>query len=195
MMSTLQHTNRSSASLQGNDSDRVEMELITGLRHKDQKALSRLYKSYGPALKGIISRIIDNEELTEDLLQETFVKIWISFHKYQSSKGRLFTWMSTLARNVALDELRRKSYINNNKNIDIAEIQSDVAALKTNARDPDTIGLRGLVKLLNPVQHKVLNMVYFEGYTHTEVAEALRLPLGTVKSRIRSGLIAMKKFF
>ncbi|MGY4385792.1 RNA polymerase sigma factor (sigma-70 family) [Pedobacter sp. UYP24] len=194
-MIALPHINRLPIPPTGSIPSDMERELIIGLRLKDQKSLSRLYKLYGPALKGIIHRIVINEELTEDLLQETFVKIWTSFHQYQDAKGRLFTWMSTLARNVALDQLRRKSHINSSKNVDIGEISFEIDVIKASSYNTDTIGVRGLMRLLNPLHRVVLNMVYFEGYTHTEVAEALSLPLGTVKSRIRFGLMEMKKLF
>ncbi|MHA4896001.1 RNA polymerase sigma factor [Pedobacter sp. PWIIR3] len=194
-MSSQPNSKRSIISSPGNVPSDVEKELIEQLRIRDQKALSKLYKLYAPALKGVINRIVSNEELTEDLLQETFVKIWNSFHQYKDAKGRLFTWLSTVARNVALDQLRRKSHINNNKNVDIGETYDEVDVLRASSYNTDTIGIRGLMRMLNPLHRVVLNMVYFEGYTHTEVAEALSLPLGTVKSRVRFGLIEMKKLF
>ncbi|MES2826989.1 MAG: RNA polymerase sigma factor [Bacteroidota bacterium] len=195
MMSTITHMKHSACPPKGYDDSNMERALIEGLRKKDQKVLSCLYEMYAPALKGVISRIILHEEVTEDLLQETFVKIWNSFHQYQDNKGRLFTWMSTLARNVALDQLRRKSHINSNKHVDLGETVAEVDVLKTSIYNIDTIGLKALLRLLNPMQRKVLDMVYFEGYTHIEVAEALNLPLGTVKSRIRFALLELRKFF
>lgn len=195
MMSTITHTKQSACPPKGYDDVDMEKTLVRGLRNKDQKVLSCLYEMYAAALKGVIGRIIAHDEITEDLLQETFVKIWNSFHQYQDNKGRLFTWMSTLARNVALDQLRRKSHINSNKHVDLGETVAEVDVLKTSNYNIDTIGLRSLMRMLSPMHRAVLNLVYFEGYTHTEVAESLNLPLGTVKSRIRFALIEMRKFF
>jgi RNA polymerase sigma factor (sigma-70 family) len=173
----------------------MERRLVSSLRMKDQHALSTLYKMYAASLKGIILRIVIHEETAEDLLQETFVKIWNSIHKYDETKGRLFTWMSKLAKNMAIDQLRRKSHINSSKHVDIAEKVVDIDQKLSYKINTDLIGIRTLTKTMNPMQRLLLNMVYFEGYTHNEIAQELNLPLGTVKSRIRFALLQLRKMF
>ena len=173
----------------------VEKRLVTALKQQDQQALSTLYKMYSASLKGIILRVIIHEETTEDLLQELFVKIWNSIDKYDDSKGRLFTWMSRLAKNMAIDQVRRKSHVNSSKHVDIEEKVGDIDQKLSYKINTDTIGIRKLTTAMNPMQRLLLNMVYFEGYTHTEIAEELNLPLGTVKSRIRFALLELRKMF
>lgn len=173
----------------------VEKRLVTALKMQDQQALSTLYKMYSASLKGIILRVIIHEETAEDLLQELFVKIWNSIDKYDDSKGRLFTWMSRLAKNMAIDQVRRKSHINSSKHVDIEEKVGDIDQKLSYKINTDTIGIRKLTTAMNPMQRLLLNMVYFEGYTHTEIAEELNLPLGTVKSKIRFALLELRKMF
>ena len=173
----------------------LEKRLVTALKQQDQQALSTLYKMYSASLKGIILRVIIHEETAEDLLQELFVKIWNSIDKYDDSKGRLFTWMSRLAKNMAIDQVRRKSHVNSSKHVDIEEKVGDIDQKLSYKINTDTIGIRKLTTAMNPMQRLLLNMVYFEGYTHTEIAEELNLPLGTVKSRIRFALLELRKMF
>ena len=173
----------------------VEKRLVTALKMQDQQALSTLYKMYSASLKGIILRVIIHEETAEDLLQELFVKIWNSIDKYDDSKGRLFTWMSRLAKNMAIDQVRRKSHVNSSKHVDIEEKVGDIDQKLSYKINTDIIGIRKLTTAMNPMQRLLLNMVYFEGYTHTEIAEELNLPLGTVKSRIRFALLELRKMF
>ena len=123
------------------------------------------------------------------------MKIWNSIDKYDDSKGRLFTWMSRLAKNMAIDQVRRKSHVNSSKHVDIEEKVGDIDQKLSYKINTDTIGIRKLTTAMNPMQRLLLNMVYFEGYTHTEIAEELNLPLGTVKSRIRFALLELRKMF
>ena len=194
-MSTLTHIDLSEPILPAPQPTEIERRLVIALKGRDQKALSTLYKMYSSALKGIILRIIVNEETTEDLLQEAFVKIWNSIDKYDDTKGRLFTWMSKLAKNMAIDQVRRKSHINNNKHVDIQENVTGIDLRLSYKINTDLIGVRKLTTTMNPLQKTLLNMVYFEGYTHLEIAEELNLPLGTVKSKIRGALLELRKKF
>lgn len=173
----------------------VEQRLVSSLKLRDQHALSALYKMYASSLKGIILRIVIHEETAEDLLQETFIKIWNSIEKYDESKGRLFTWMSRLAKNLAIDQLRRKSHINSNKHVDIQNKITIIDQRLSYKINTDLIGIKMLTKGMSPMQRTLLNMVYFEGYTHSEIAEELNIPLGTVKSKIRLALLELRKMF
>ena len=150
---------------------------------------------YSGALLGVISRIVQQPEVAEDLLQETFLKIWNSADSYDSSKGRLFTWMINVARNMAIDKLRSKDFRNANKNQDIENNVDFIDSQKKITFNADTLGLRDMVTALKPEFNDVLNMVYFKGYTHVEAAEELNLPLGTVKTRIRMAIMELRKHF
>lgn len=173
----------------------TEEELVKALKRQDTIAIKALYDMYSGALMGVISRIIKQPEVAEDLLQETFVKIWNSAGSYDSSKGRLFTWMMNVARNLSIDKLRSKDFKNSVKNQDIENNVNFIDEQKKVYFNADVLGLKEMVTNLKPEFKNVLDMVYFKGYTHVEAAEELNLPLGTVKTRIRMAIIELRKKF
>lgn len=172
-----------------------EDELIAALRGREKIAVEALYDMYSASLNGIIYRIVQHDEIAEDLLQETFVKIWNSFHSFDSQKGRLFTWMANIARNLAIDKVRSKDFKNNSKNQDIENTVNFIDERRNTSQNPETLGVKELVEKLKPEQKSILDLVYFKGYTHVEVAEELGIPLGTVKTRLRMAIITLRKFF
>jgi len=172
-----------------------EEELVSKLKSQDTLAIQALYDMYSGALLGVISRVIQHTEVAEDLLQETFIKIWNSAGSYDNSKGRLFTWMMNIARNLSIDKLRSKDFKNSNKNQDIENNVDFIDAQKGITFNADVLGIKDLVTSLKPEFKTVLEMVYFKGYTHVEAAEELNLPLGTVKTRIRMGIMELRKNF
>lgn len=172
-----------------------EEELVRALKGQETVAIKALYDMYSGALFGVISRIILQAEVAEDVLQETFIKIWKSADNYDSAKGRLFTWMMNIARNLAIDKLRSKDFKNANKNQDIENNVDFIDAQKEVTFNADAIGLKDMITSLKPEFNLVLDMVYFKGYTHVEAAEELELPLGTVKTRIRMAIMELRKNF
>jgi len=173
----------------------TETDLVTGLGTGDKKFLEALYDMYCGSLFGIINRIIKEEEIAEDVLQDTFVRIWQSFTLYDASKGRLFTWMSNLARNLALDKLKSKSYRNNNLNDKLGDLQTTVDDQFHIKNNPETIGVREIVMKLKPEYKSIIDLVYYKGYTHVEAAEELDIPLGTLKTRMRMAVNDLRKYF
>lgn len=172
-----------------------EDDLVNALKRHDTVAIKALYDMYSGSLLGVISRIVLHNEVAEDILQETFVKIWNSAPSYDASKGRLFTWMMNVARNLAIDKLRSKDFKNANKNQDIENNVDFIDEQKKTSFNSDTLGLKELVTNLKPEFKEVLDIVYFKGYTHAEAAEHLNLPLGTVKTRVRMAIIELRKKF
>ena len=172
-----------------------EEELISKLKSQDTIAIRAIYDMYSAALFGVISRLIPQTEIAEDILQETFMKIWNAPHSYDSSKGRLFTWMMNIARNLAIDKLRSKDFRNSGKNQDIDNNVDFIDTQKEITFNADLLGLKDMVGTLKPEFTNVLNMVYFKGYTHVEAAEELNLPLGTVKTRLRMAILELRKYF
>jgi RNA polymerase sigma factor (sigma-70 family) len=172
-----------------------EEDLVRALKGQETIAIEALYDMYSAALLGVILRIVQHDEVAEDLLQETFIKIWHSADSYDSSKGRLFTWMMNVARNLSIDKLRSKDFRNTNKNQDIENNVDFIDSQKRITFNADTLGLKEMVTALKPEFNDVLDMVYFKGYTHVEAAEALNLPLGTVKTRIRMAIMELRKHF
>ena len=173
----------------------TEAELVLALKRQETVAIKALYDMYSGSLFGVISRIIQQPELAKDTLQETFIKIWNSADNYDSSKGRLFTWMMNVARNLAIDKLRSKDFKNANKNQDIENNVDFIDAQKRVIFNADTVDIKDMVSALKPEFTDILNMVYFKGYTHVEAAEELNLPLGTVKTRIRMAITELRKNF
>ena len=165
------------------------------LKAQDTIAVQALYDMYSGALLGVISRIIPQTEIAEDLLQETFIKIWNSAITYDSNKGRLFTWMMNIARNLSIDKVRSRDFRNSGKNQDIENNVDFIDSQKEITFNADLLGLKDMVTALKPEFNSVLNMVYFKGYTHVEAAEELNLPLGTVKTRIRMAIMELRKHF
>ena len=170
-----------------------EEELIALLKGGDESAFAYLYDNYSAALYGIIYRIINNNQVAEDVLQEAFVKIWNNFSSYNASKGRLFTWMVNIARNLSIDTTRGKSYKQQMK------IQSNENAV-TNASNHinendrfDSLGLRQQLSALKEDQKQIIDLAYFEGFTQNEISQKLGIPLGTVKTRMRTAILELKK--
>jgi len=172
-----------------------EPELVQAIRSRDEKGAEALYNMYSTALYGVIYRIIQHEEIAEDLLQEVFVKIWNSASSYDASKGRLFTWMVNIARNLSIDKTRSKDFRNYSKTEDIENIVLSVDKSYSTSINPETFGLKDLVEKLKPEQKIILDLVYFRGFTHVEAAEELDIPLGTVKTRLRNAIITLRKVF
>jgi RNA polymerase sigma factor (sigma-70 family) len=170
-------------------------ELLSGTCTGQLPSVAVLYKAYAPALMGLILRIVKHDELAQDVLQETFVKIWKSRGKYHEAKGRPYTWMARMATNTAIDHLRFKGEIRSAQNKDITSVFEETEASLMYHFNPDTIGLRELTECLNESQKLLLDMVYFKGYTHVEAAEELGMSLGTVKTKVRLGLLKLRKMF
>lgn len=172
-----------------------EEELIQALRNREKIAAEALYDMYSASLYGVIFRIVNETSLAEDILQETFVKIWSSFGGYSAEKGRLFTWMVNIARNLSIDKVRSKDFRNQNKNQDIENTVNLIDEQNNTVYKPELLGVKDLVQTLRPEQRSILELVYFKGYTHVEVAEELGIPLGTVKTRLRMAIQELRKHF
>jgi len=172
-----------------------EEELVLALGNREKIAIEALYDMYSSSLYGVISRIITDTATAEDLLQETFVKIWNSFSAYSAEKGRLFTWMVNIARNLAIDKIRSKDFKNQNKNQELENNVTFIDERKNTVYNPELLGIKDLVGTLKPDQRSIIELVYFKGYTHVEAADELGVPLGTIKTRLRMAIMLLRKHF
>jgi RNA polymerase sigma factor (sigma-70 family) len=172
-----------------------EEELVRALGNREKIAIEALYDMYSASLYGVISRIITDTATAEDLLQETFVKIWNSFSGYSAGKGRLFTWMVNIARNLAIDKIRSKDFKNQIKNQELENNVTFIDEQKNTVYNPELLGVKDLVETLKPEQRSIIELVYFKGYTHVEAAEELGVPLGTIKTRLRMAIMLLRKHF
>ncbi len=171
----------------------TEDELVALLQHQNKQAFSYLYDNYAPALNNIIFRMVEDISLAEDILQEAFIKIWNNFANYDSSKGRLFTWMLNLTRNLTIDTLRSKGYKKQSKISGDENSVSNLHDSTININKFDSMGLRKQLESLKPDQKIIIDMAYFNGYTQDEIAKELGIPLGTVKTRMRTAIIELRK--
>lgn len=172
-----------------------ETELIAMLQSKDEKAFNYLYDNYSGALYGVILKVLNQEEVANDLLQEVFVKIWKNIDQYDSSKGRLYTWMLNIARNQAIDTLRSKRFQQDQKTTDIDNTVYLNDNTRSSTNNTDTLGLKKSVMNLKPEFRILVDLAYFQGFTQEEISKTLNIPLGTVKTRLRNAIIELKSVF
>ena len=137
--------------------------------------------------------MIDDEFLSEDILQEAFVKIYNNFEQYDASKGRLFTWMINITRNLTIDTIRSKAYKKQQKIFSDEYIVSNVQDRNSSIERFDTIGLQKEVQKLKPDQKIIIDLAYYNGYTQEEISKEMSIPLGTVKTRMRSAIKELRK--
>tara|TARA_R110002049_G_scaffold71900_4_gene184841 strand:- start:4323 stop:4856 length:534 start_codon:yes stop_codon:yes gene_type:complete len=170
----------------------IEKEIVTLLEKGDKKAITLLYEYYADSLYGVIQKIITDEDTAQDVLQESFVKIWRYAKKYDSSKAKLFTWLYRIAYNTAIDKVRSQ------KNKSGKEVQIETSAvykITSNELNQDVLDIRKHLRSLDEKYQIVLNALFFEGMTQQEASDELDIPLGTIKSRLKIGLRELKKIY
>ncbi len=165
------------------------------LANDPSRGISVLYDRFSPALFGVAFRILGSETLAEDALQDTFIKIWQSRHQYDPKKGTVFTWALNITRRTAIDRTRTSSFKYEKKSDYIENWEANGIPNYEYTLPTDTIGLRGVVDSLEKKQKEIIDLVYFQGFTHQEVQQELDIPLGTVKSRIRLAMQKMRALF
>lgn len=168
-----------------------EHELVVLLNEQSNDAFNYLYDHYSGALFTIINQIVPDQNMSGDVLQEVFVNIWKKINTYDSAKGRLFTWMLNIARNAAIDKIRSKSYRDNQRNQPIMESESGGMEMSSNPMVND-VGLKKVLTTLNEEYRKLIDLSYFQGFTHEEIAKMLGIPLGTVKTRLRTAISQLR---
>jgi len=170
----------------------LEQNIVQLLQKGDKNALNLLYQNYSDSLYGVILKVTNNEELAQDALQETFVKVWKNSKKYDSKKAKLFTWLYRIAKNTAIDKLRS---FNNRFEKEVQIDKSNVYILPTSNLNQDVLDLREHVSRLEDKYQIVLKALFFEGMTQQEASDELDIPLGTIKSRLKIGLRELKKVY
>jgi len=169
-----------------------EQELVAALKAKDEQAFSYLYDHYSGSLYSIVLQIVKSPEIANDVLQEIFINIWRRIDTYDPIKGRLFTWMLNISRNASIDMLRSKNYQNSQKNQEITDnVYGNDQMTQTSI---DSIGLTKFLGKLRPELRVLIELAYFKGYTHDEIAQIEDIPLGTVKTRIRNALLQLREY-
>ncbi|WP_341200497.1 RNA polymerase sigma factor [Croceibacter atlanticus] len=159
--------------------------LILQMQRRDEKAFERLYELYSESTFGIIYNVVQDTAIAEEVLQDVFIKIWDNANSYSSTKGRFFTWVLNIARNAAIDKIRSKDFKNKKKNLKAEFFVNILEDQNSFSKRTDTIGIRKFVKALEPLCKKVIEILYFKGFTQKDAAVELDMPLGTVKTRNR----------
>ena len=172
-----------------------EDKLVEGLKNMDGSAMSALYRMYSDSLYRVISTIVVIEEVAQDLLQETFIKIWKSFKHYDPGKGRLYTWMARLARNISIDYLRSVNHRNYTVSENLIESTQQIDKKFQVSYNPELIGVRDMTTILNEDQRRALDLIYFKGYTHVQAAEELNVTVGILRSRLQSSIAELRRTF
>lgn len=170
----------------------IEKHIVSLLAEKDDKAISLLYDNYGDTLFGVAYKVVRDEDLAQDVLQESFIKIWKKADSYDPSKAKLFTWLFRITRNTAIDKLRS---VNNKSDKEVQIDVSDVYNLGVNGIRPDFIDVQDNLEKIESKYQIVLEALFFQGMTQQEASEELDIPLGTVKSRLKIGLRELGKIY
>jgi RNA polymerase sigma-70 factor (ECF subfamily) len=171
-------------------------DLLARCALNDRKAFERLYRDTSAQLFGLVLRIVKNKDLSSEVLQEGYVKIWTHAGEFRADRAKPMTWMGTIVRNQAIDFLRRSSSRPRlSEPVDEMHWLADDAAgpLDLASLSQEQRALHDCLGELKDIQRKAVMLAYFEGMTHEELAQRLDTPLGTVKSWLRRGLLRLKK--
>ena len=164
--------------------------LVSAIRAGDQNAMAALYDRYSPLVYSVALRVLGDTGAAEDVQQDVFMQLWRNPGAFDASRGNLGAWLAVMTRNRAIDTLRKRRPQDDLEDV-ILSVVPDLAADADRSRIATKI--RELLGAMPPAQRSALEMAYYEGLTHTEIASKTGEPLGTIKTRIRAGLIALRK--
>jgi RNA polymerase sigma-70 factor (ECF subfamily) len=165
---------------------------VWAIRSGDQVAMASLYDRYSSVVYSVALRVLGDTGAAEDVLQEVFIQLWRNPQAFDSTRGNLGAWLGVISRNRAIDSLRKRRPETDIADV-VVSVEPDLASDAERARAMDKV--RGLLGVMPPAQRNALELAYFEGLTHNEIAAKTGEPLGTVKTRIRAGLQALRKAF
>lgn len=157
----------------------VEDDLVSLLRNKDLQGFSILYDNYSAAVYGIVLKIVSSEEVANDVLKNTFLKIYNEVQDYDTSKGSLFTWLLRVGRGLALEQLRTQDIIENTDKVQL---------------DINTEGVKKLIDNLLPEQQNLIELLYFQGLTLAEVAAKYDISVSTLQALVRVAVLELRRF-
>jgi RNA polymerase sigma-70 factor (ECF subfamily) len=167
-----------------------DLALVTAIRSGDQGAMAALYDRFSSIVYAVALRVLQDTSAAEDVLQDIFMQLWRNPGAFDSSRGNMAAWLAVIARNRAIDALRKRRPQDDIEDV-IVSVETDLASETDRSRAMEKV--RGALQEMPSQQRSALEMAYFEGLTHTEIAEKTGDPLGTVKTRIRTGLLLLRK--
>lgn len=162
------------------------------MKSGDQNAIAELYDRYSSIVYAVALRVLGDTMGAEDVLQEVFLQLWRNPGAFDSARGNLAAWLAVIARNRAIDVLRRRKPETDIEDV-IVSVAPDLAGNADRVRASEKV--RGVLQGMSPAHRAALEMAYFEGLSHSEIATKTGEPLGTIKTRIRAGLMALRKAF
>lgn len=167
-----------------------DARLVSAIRSRNDQAMGELYDLYSSLVYSVALRVLGDPAAAEDVLQEVFMQVWRNPEAFDSARGSLPAWLAVITRNRAIDFLRRRRPEAEWSDA-IVSIDPEFASDAERGRVVEKI--RDILKGLPAAQRSALEMAFFEGLTHAEIAQKIGDPLGTVKTRIRTGLLALRK--
>jgi RNA polymerase sigma-70 factor (ECF subfamily) len=167
-----------------------DLTLVTAIRAGDQGAMAALYDRYSSIVYSVALRVLQNPAAAEDVLQDIFMQLWRNPGAFDASRGNMAAWLAVIARHRAIDALRRRKPEEDFENV-IVSVEPDLASEADRSRAMAKV--RTAFESMAPPQRSALEMAYFEGLTHAEIAQKTGEPLGTIKTRIRTGLLSLRK--
>lgn len=170
----------------------ADLSLIAAIRAGDEDALGQLYDRYSSIVYSVALRVLSDTAGAEDVLQEVFMQLWRNPGTFDASRGNLAPWLAVIARNRAIDMVRKRRPETDIADI-VVSVEQDLAGEADRSRAVDKN--RGVLSTMPAVQRSALEMAFFEGLTHTEIAAKTGEALGTIKTRIRGGLLSLRKAF
>lgn len=169
-----------------------DLATVTAMKSGDQSAMAELYDRYSSVVYAVALRVLGDTMAAEDVLQEVFLQLWRNPSAFDAARGSLGGWLAVITRNRAIDALRKRKPEIDIEDV-IVSVAPDLASEADRSRAAEKV--RGLLGSMPSAQRSALEMAYFQGLSHSEIATKTGEPLGTVKTRIRAGLIALRKAF
>ncbi len=173
----------------------VEDKIIRYLSKKDERAIELIFENYSIALLNAIRVIVKSETIAEDILQQVLVKVWQKGDTFNSSKAGLYTWLIRIAKNAAIDATRSKDFSKKKKSDSIDNYVFNGEAIHQQRIQERNSGVWETVDQLPEAQRSLIDMAYFQGFTQQEISQELNIPLGTVKTRMRTALKTLRRIF
>jgi RNA polymerase sigma-70 factor, ECF subfamily len=164
--------------------------LMSAIRAGNQDAMAQIYDRYSSVVYSVALRVLGDSAAAEDVLQEIFLQLWRNPSSFDASRGNLAPWLAVIARNRALDILRKRRP---QSEIEETTVSVEVDLASDAERKRMTTKIRSILRQMPAAQRSALEMAYFEGYSHSEISEKTGEPLGTIKTRIRTGLMLLRK--
>ncbi len=169
-----------------------DLAAVTAVKSGDQGAMAELYDRYSSVVYAVALRVLGDTMAAEDVLQEVFLQLWRNPSAFDAARGSLGAWLAVIARNRAIDALRKRKPETDIEDV-VVSVAPDLASEADRSRAAEKV--RGVLGAMPPAQRSALEMAYFQGLSHSEIADKTGEPLGTIKTRIRAGLTMLRKAF